>query len=368
MKTRMENQRTYMTTTRLPLLLLAALCLCAGAAAQARKEPAKEFEPAAAQKAEAERMRGALAETIGERFEVARHRLARRSRWHGGAVYWLAHLRARRAGEYYVRYKYRYNDRVNPREPLYTFVEHQTLVRVGPRGCERRPRHNFICVGDTFILPVLVGDHAGHTFSLESQVFSPGDPATAQALRGRDGVGLQREPVPNPAAAFLRYVGSRAEVSLHRAAGYTARYSATFEAVGPGAFNLSLRPNMPGTPAAAAAAAGSTPIVVLDPKAPVTALSSGDNVHGYTERFSSRGGGNSYLTTPVILQPGELLTLHYLSYSRRGRDPGDESGEAIEAGVKDRLPVITLLPFRFDPAQDFNEWLVEFLPPARREK
>lgn len=352
--------------SRLPLLLLAALCLCAGAAAQERKEPAKEFVPTAAQKAEAERMRGALAETVGERFEVARHRLARRSRWHGGAVYWLAHLRARRAGEYYVRYKYRYNDRVNPRDPLYTFVEHQTLVRVGPRGCERRPRYNFVCVGDTFILPVLVGDHAGHTFSLESQVFSPGDPATAKAPRGMDEPGLRREPVPNPAAAFLRYVGSRAEVSLHRASGYTARYSATFEAVGPGAFNLSLRPNMPGTPAAAAAAAGSTPIVVLDPKAPVTALSSGDNVHGYTERFSSRGGGNSYLTTPVILQPGELLTLDYLSYSRRGRDPEGKYGGSIEAGVKDRLPVIALLPFSFDPAQDFNEWLVEFLPPARR--
>ena len=367
MTTRMKSQRTYMTTTRLLLLLLAALCPCAGAAAQERKEPAKEFVPTAAQKAEAERMRGALAETIGERFEVARHRLARRSRWHGGAVYWLAHLRARRAGEYYVRYKYRYTDRANPRDPLYTFVEHQTLVRVGPQGCERRPRYNFICVGDTFVLPVLVGDHSGHTFSLESQVFSPGDPATAKALRGRDEAGLQREPVTNPAAAFLRYVGSRAEVSLHRASGYTARYSATFEAVGPGAFNLSLRPNMPGTPPAAGAATGSTPIVVLDPKAPVTALSKGDNVRGYSERFSSSGGGNSYLTTPVILQPGELLTLDYLSYSRRGRDPEGKSGWGIEAGVTDRLPVITLLPFRFDPAQDFNEWLVEFLPPVRRE-
>ena len=118
-----------------------------------------------------------------------------------------------------------------------------------------------------------------------------------------------------------------------------------------------------GTPAAA----GSTPIVVLDPESAVTVLSRGDNVHGYTERFSSSGGGNSYLTTPVILQPGELFTIHYLSYSHRGRTAGGESREQIEASVKDRPPVITLLPFRFDPAQDFNEWLADSLPPSRRE-
>jgi hypothetical protein len=248
-------KKTPTPTTRLPLLLLAALCLCAGAAAQAPQGRAKKFEPTAAQKAEAERMRGALAETVGERFEVSRHRLARRSQWYGGTVYWLAHLRAKRPGEYYVRYKYRYTDRVNPKDPLYTFVEHQTLVRVGPQGCDRRPRRNFVCVGDTFILPVLVGDHAGHTFSLESQPFSPGDPATAGALRRMDEAGLHREPVPNPAAAFLKYVGSRAEVALYRAGGYAVRYSATFEAVGPGAFNLSLRPHIPEAGSTATASA-----------------------------------------------------------------------------------------------------------------
>jgi hypothetical protein len=361
----MRHRRTH-STTLLPLL--AALCLCAGAAAQAPKEPAKEFKPTAAQKAEAERMRGALAETVGERFEVARHRLARRSKWHGGAVYWLAHLRAQRPGEYYVRYKYRYKDQANPRDPLYTFVEHQTLVRVGPRGCERRPRYNFVCVGDTFILPVLLGEHSGHTFSLESQVFSPGDPATAKTLRGIDEAGLHRDPVPNPAAPFLKYLGSHAHYSPHRASGYTVSYTATFEAVGPGAFNLSLRSSIPGVgaPTASSAAVGSVPVIVLDPKATVTVLSRGDNVHGYSERFSSTGGGTSYLTTPVILQPGELLTLHYGGYSHRGWTPGGENKAAVEAGIKDRLPVITLLPFHVDPAQDFNEWIVEFLPSRGR--
>ena len=361
----MKNRHTYSTTL---LRLLAALCLCAGAAAREQKGQAKEFEPTAAQKAEAERMRGALAETVGERFEVARHLLARRSRWHGGAVYWLAYLRAKRPGEYYVRYKYRYNDRANPRDPLYTFVEHKTLVRVGPAGCDRTPRSNFICVGDTFILPVLVGEHSEHTFSLESQAFTPRAPETAKAWRQIDEGRLSHEPVANPAARFLKYLGSRASYSPHRAAGYTVRYSATFEAVAPGAFNLSLRRNIPGVapPAGGNRAGGGTPVLIHDPKAPATVLSSGDDVHGYSERFSSTGGGTTFHTTPIILQPGELLTLHYSSHSRRGFSAGGESREAIEAGIKDHLPVITLLPFHVDPEQDFNEWLAEFLPSRGR--
>lgn len=352
-RVREMKKHTYPLMSRRLLQLLAALCLCASAAAQTPKGQAKEFEPTAAQKAEAARLRGALAETLGERFEVARERLARRSKWHGGALYWLAHLRAKRPGEYYVRYKYRYKDHVNPQDPLYTFVEHQTFVRVGPRGCERRPRNNSVCVGDTFILPVVFDDHTEHTFSLESQLYTPGDPATAKALRGMDERGLYREPVRNPAAGFMKYLGSRAHYSPHRASGYTVDYEAAFEAVAPGSFTLSV-------------GASSMPIVVVGPGTPVTVLSSGDNVHGYTGRFSSRSG-NSYLTTPVILHIGERLKLRYGGRTRRYLSAGAETGEAIEAGVKDHLPVITLLPFRVDPAQDFNEWLVAFLPPTRRE-
>jgi hypothetical protein len=352
----------------LRLSLLAALCLCASAAAQSHKEPAKKFEPTAAQRAEGKRLRGALAAAVGESFEVARERLTRRSNWHGGQLYWLAHLRAKRAGGYHLRYKYRYKDHVRPQDPLYTFVEHETYVSVGPEGCARRPRYNSVCVGDTFILPVLVNDHSEHSFSLASQPYAPGDPATAKALRGMDEHGLAVEPVPNPAGQFMKYLGSRAHYSPHRAPGYTVTYEATFEAAGPGSFNLSVRPRMDaaGPPTAASAAAGSVPIVVVDPKTAVTVLSSGDNIHGYTDRFSSRSG-NNYMTTPVILQVGERLKLRYGGFSRRGLSAGGENKEAIEAGIKDNPPVITLLPFRIDPAQDFNEWLVEFLPPARRE-
>src|SRR5215213_4877345 len=142
----MKHTHTSLTTRAL-LALLAALCLSAHAAAQ----PAKGLEQSPAGKVLEAGLRRALGEAVGEHFEVARDRLARRSNWHGGQLYWLAHLRAKRSGEFYVSYKYRYKDHVHPRDPLYTFVEHRTLVRVGPRGCARRPRYNSVCVGDAVI-------------------------------------------------------------------------------------------------------------------------------------------------------------------------------------------------------------------------
>lgn len=358
-------KKTKTPTRRGLLLLLAALCLCGAAPAQ----PSKKFEPTPAQAAEAARLRVALAGALGEHFDITRERLTRRSNWHGGALYWLAHLRARRAGEFQVAYKYRYNDRVRPQDPLYSFVERRTLVRVGPRGCARRPRSNFVCVGDTVILPVVVNDYTEHAFSFTRQPFAPGDPASAERLRDAEDGGLYREPVANPAEKFLRYVGSRARYSPHRSLGYTMTFEATFEAVAPGSFNLAVGATTPASVPSTDiefAAAGSVPVVIVAPGTPVTVLSSGENVHGYTERFSSRSGEN-YQTTPLLLQPGDRITLKYSSYSRRGRSLGGENRETLEAGVKDHTPVITLLPFRIDPAHEFNEWIVDFFPPSRRE-
>ena len=338
-------------TTRRLALLLAALCLCATAAAQSSEE--EEFRPGAARRAEAERLRGALAAAVGAGFEVARDRLTRRSNWHGGGVFWLAHLRARRPGAYSFKYRYRYKDRANPKDPLYTFVEHQTHVSVGPRGGPRRPRHSSVCVGDTVILPVVFDDHTEHTFTVVAQPHAPDRDAAEKRRREGEDAGLHREPVDNPAAEFMRYVGRRAHYSPHRAAGYTMTFHATFEAVKPGSFNL-------------AVGASSVPVVVVAPGEPVTVVAAGNNVHAYSGRFSSTGGGNDYLTTPAILEVGERLTLEYLTYSVRGRSAGGENEEALEATVKDRPPAIKLLPFHVDPAQDFNEWLVESLPPPRR--
>lgn len=347
------------------LLLLAALCLCAHASAQPAKGQAKAFEPDAAQRGEAARLRGALEAAVGEHFEVTRERLTRRSNWHGGGVYWLAHLRAKRPGGFHLKYEYRYRDRVNPHNPLYTFVEHKSFISVGPRGCPRRPLYNSVCVGDTVILPVVFNDHTEHTFLLEARPYTPGDGTTEKALRDVEDARLLREAVPNPAEEFLKYVGRRADYIPHRLPGYTMTFHATFEAVKPGSFNLALTAAGPLTPADTAGARP-VPVVVVAPGEPVTVLSSKEYVRGYSGRFSSNTG-NEYRATPVILQVGERLTLEYFTYSRRGRSAGGKNEEALEATVKDTAPAITLLPFYVDPAHDFNEWLVEFLPPARRD-
>lgn len=358
-------KKTKTPTRRGLPLLLAALCLCGAASAQ----PAKKFEPTPEQAAEAARLRVALAGALGEDFGLERARLARRSDWHGGGLYWLAHLRARRAGEFHVAYKYRYKDHVRPQDPLYSFVERRTHVRVGPRGCARQPRDNFVCVGDTVIMPVVVNDYAEHAFSLTRRPFTPGDAASARLRRDAEDAKLYREPVANPAGEFLRYVGRRGHYFPYRAGGYTMTFEATFEAVKPGSFNLAVGARVsaagPLTDDGAPASAASVPVVIVKPGTPVTVLSSREDVHGYTGRFSSRSGEN-YQTTPLVLQPGDRITLKYSGYSRRGRSLG-EKRESLDAAVKDHVPVITLLPFRVEPAQDFNEWVVEFLPPSRRE-
>lgn len=365
------------TPTRRGLLpLLAALCLSAAAvAAQPSKEASKETSkeasnvsaPTPARKAEAARMRHALAGTLGYNFEVVRERLARRP--DGGGLYWLAYLRARRSGEFHVGYKYRYRDRVRPRDPLYTFVEHQTFVRVGERGCARQPRHNFVCVGDTLILPVVVDEHTGHSFSLSFRPFQPADESSEKLRRDTEERRLHPGPVPNPAARFLKYLGSRAEYMPYRSGGYTLDFYATFEAVRPGSFNLALGSGAreAGTEPAPTPDAGSVPVVVVERGTPITILSAKEDVHGYNDRFASHSG-NTYLTTPVILQTGDRLTLRYAGLGRRGRSAFGEDRASIEARVKDVPPVITFLPFRVDPARDLNEWVVEFLPPGRRRE
>lgn len=360
-------KHTRDATRRTLLTLLAALCLCAHATAQTAqtakdksKETSKDFVPTRAQKSEAARLRVSLAAALGDNFEVVSDRLTRRSNYHGGGLYWLAHLRAIEPGQFYVKYKYRYRDHVRPEDPLYTFVERQTAITVGPRGCSRDPRDNYVCVGDTIILPVVVDDYTEHAFTLKAEPYPPAFEILRGGLCGTEGPRLILEPVANPAAEFLTYVGTRVYYDPHRAPGYTLTFEAVFKAVRPGSFNLALGVSAPD--AAPKASAVSVPVVIVERGEPVTSLSSKDYVIGYTERFSSGGGDDNYPTTPFILQPGGILALRYYSYSS-GPSERVEDGAALEANTKRYPPVVTILPFDFDPEQDFNEWLAGFLPP-----
>lgn len=360
-----------------------ALAVCALSAVPCPS--ARERRPPVARDARA--LRRALASALGGEFGIVRDELTRRSAYHGGGAYWLAHLRPKRPGRFTLKYAYSYEDPFTKEEPRAWRAEHSIAFVVGPRGCRRRQRHFATafyqpCLGDTVILPVALDAYrrvyAGHAFEFTAHPAGPRQPPPGPEEWERDltraeDAKLRRDPVANPAAEHLKYLGSTAAVRPHRSPGYTAEYHATFEAVRPGRFNLLLGLSAPGAAAGACGAAGEAvseaagetvseaaggvPVIVVERGTPVTWVVAEESVTQSAGRFSSHAG-NSYLTTPVIMQPGERLTLRYYQFTRRGLG-GDRDGGV---GEGHRPPAITLLPFRVNPDESFNEWVVGRLP------
>ncbi|MFL5385216.1 MAG: hypothetical protein ACJ8GN_22075 [Longimicrobiaceae bacterium] len=319
--------------------LAAAVLLAAAAASPARLVA----QPDTA------RLRQALDQAIGRDFRIVRHELSNGLPERGG-TFWLVHVHPRRSGYFQLRYRYEYVDGVHPENPLYTHVQHESSITVGERGCHRRQRRNTVCLGDTLVLPFVVNNFTGHTFTLawRGPVTEPPEPPAGYPA-----------PVPgsapNPAGAHLEYLGSRAEVMLHRIPGSTTVYSASFRALAPGRFNLSLRAaSAVGAPPALDLGSGSVPVIVVARGQPVTVLLSAESVTGVDERhgFSSHSG-NEYLTTPLLLQPGDRISLEFLRYTVRGRDAPERL---------DLEPVITSLPFALDRRDRFNAWIADHLP------
>ena len=350
--------------------VLAALSLCAlplvpplSPAAQGRRPPVER---------DARALRRALARALGGEFEIVRDELTRRSAYHGGGAYWLAHVRPKRAGSFTLKYVYVYEDPFVKSEPRATRAEHTFSFHVGPRGCWRRPEFMSSsfepCLGDTIILPVALDayrkNYSGHAFELKVHSISPpGAPAGPEKweedLPRQQDAGLDQEAVANPLAGHLKYLGRAVHLRPHRAPGYTAEFHATFEAVRPGRFNVSLGAAAPGEPHARLAGGGPVPVIVVERGTPVTWLAAQGTVVDRKGRFSSHYGEN-YLTTPVIMQPGERLTLPYHRITRRGLDA---ESRLDERGLgRSVAPVITRLPFRVEPGDNYNEWIIEHLP------
>jgi hypothetical protein len=319
---------------------------------------ASSLPPLAAQPApDTARLRHALAGALGADFEIVRTELRSDTRERSG-TFWLAHLRPLRSGDYRLVYTYEFRDRARPGDPLYSHVEHSSVLRVGEAGCWRRHEGRDACLGDVLIVPVVAGDHVGaftgHTF----EVARRGDagparpsPAPAEATPGADAL-------PNPAAPHLRYLGTRVEEMPHARLGATTVHHATFEAGAPGAFNLGVGVDGAG-PAGPGEDAGSTPIVVVPRGHPVTVLLANERVRSYqaSGRFASHRG-NQYLTSVLLLQPGDRVSLQYRTSSVRGREPS--SAEREEA--RRISPTVTVHPFRMDASDRFNGWIADHLP------
>jgi hypothetical protein len=334
-------------------LLAVALSLCAPVLVPLHAAP---LRPAPGVTPDTARLRQALATAFGEEFEIVRTELSTGIAERGG-TFWLVHARPRRSGDYELRYRYQYRDRVRPHDPLYTHVEHTSYVRVGASGCWRRREGKDVCLGDTIILPFVVDDYTGHTFTLGRR----GSTASGGAGEREPPPPLEMAPevdsVANPLSAHLRYLGTTSQEMLRRSGGGSVVYSAEFQAVAPGSFNLSLN--------GGASAAGSIPIVIVPRGQPVTVLLANETVVGtdQLQGFSSHTG-NQYLTALLLLQPGDRISLEYRHHTfsaRQEREQGSRAGR-----MEDVVPVITRLPFHLDTGERFNAWIAPHFPVSAR--
>lgn len=300
-------------------------------------------------------LRRALADAFGESFEIARTELSSGLRERGG-TFWLVHARPRRSGDYELRYRYEYRDRVRPNDPLYTHVEHTSYIRVGEAGCWRRLQGKDVCLGDTIILPFVVDDYTGHTFTLGRRGSPVGGGAGEREAPPAVEMAPEVDSVANPLSAHLRYLGTTSSEMLRRNGGGSVVYSAEFQAVAPGSFNLAL--------GGGASAAGSVPVVIVPRGQPVTVLLANETVVGtdQVQGFSSHGG-NQYLTTVLLLQPGDRISLEYGHHAFSARQ--EFAGRSGGRGLRETAPVITRFPFHLDTEERFNAWIAPHLPVTR---
>jgi hypothetical protein len=293
-------------------------------------------------------LRQGLAAALGGDLAVVRTELHSGLHERGG-IFWLAHVRPLRSGDYALRYVHEYIDRVHPEDPLYTHVEHTTAFSVGEPGCARRAEGRTACLGDVIVIPVMVGDGkgplGGHVFEASRR----GDAGAWQRFAEPAPEDDRAATTPNPAAPHLRYLGARLDEMPHRSLGETVEVNAVFQAGAPGALELSV-------------GGVAVPVVVVARGTPVTVLLEHERIRQYHQDagFASHTG-SQYSTDVLLLQPGDQITLPFFSRTIRGSDFSEAEKEAFRRAA----PEITVRPFRVDRERRFNAFIAEHLPVAR---
>jgi len=276
-------------------------------------------QPADAPPPDTAHLRQGLAAALGSDFELVRTELHSGLRERGG-IFWLAHVRPLRSGDYDLRYVHEYRNRVRPQDPLYTHVEHTTGFSVGEAGCARRAQGRTACLGDVIVIPVMAGDGrgplGGHVFEARRR----GDAGARQRLTEPAPEDERAATTPNPAAPHLRYLGARLDEMPHRSLGETVEVHALFEAAAPGALELSV-------------GGVAVPVVI----------------------------GSQYSTDVLLLQPGDQVALPVFAQTIRGRDFSVEEKEAFRRSP----PGIAARPFRVDRERRFNAFITDHLPAIR---
>lgn len=341
-------------TAFVALMVMCSLAMPAGRSdAQIMRRPE-------AMRGDTAQLRRDLSAALGSDFDIVRHELSEGTPERSG-TFWLVHVRPKRSGSFYLDYRYRYVDHHRPENPLYTHVRHATVIRVGGPRCRLEMGRKEGCAGDVVILPFVLNDYTGHTFTVTSRDGGqePPDPPAPH-----DTPSPEARAVANPAGRLLEYLGTDFYESPHRNGGATYVFSARFRARAAGRLNLSLSAQLPGAtpPSTALGARGDgVPILIVERGQPMTTLLGREDVTGTDSihHFSSHSG-NEYATTLHVLQPGDTLTLEYYSVSTRPPYMARQAPPSLEEMGK-ITPVITRHPFYLDPESRFNAWIIPWI-------
>lgn len=311
-------------------------------------------------------LRSSFLAAFGSDFELVKDKIQTRSNESGGGTFWLAYVRPLRPGHFSLQYSFKRDDK------HFSHEERDISFTVAPKGCRRGPPSSGVysrfCLGDTVIVPILLSGGSGFEFKLTKKTPAADEDWTKfdeKYPETRDQE-LDKTPVTNPSES-LRYIGRRANKMFHRSLGYTLQLMAEFEAVKPGKFKLRV------TSSSQSAESDETPrgsraIIVVDRQTPVTLIAGREGVRGFTmghdgREYLSSTSGNSYVTSLIVLQPGDRISFQYLSLRRSGDfERRMRSGLDNTDPDEKTKPLISVHPFALETRYDFGGWLAGHLP------
>jgi hypothetical protein len=144
--------------------------------------------------------------------------------------------------------------------------------------------------------------------------------------------------------------------------GESLQLDAVFEAAKPGRLNLAVSSSVQATGMSPPA----VPIIIVDRDQPITSIAGRETIRGFTagadgREWVSSTSVNSYMTSLLVLQPGDRISLSYHGARRFG---GFERNGSARPGAADAAeaikPVIRVHPFSFDNKHDFGQWILEY--------
>lgn len=309
-----------------------------------------------------EQVRNNFKAASGAYFEFVRDDLAGLEFEKRPDAYWLVKVKPKKAGHYAVKYIYKYND------TFYGDGENTINVRVGGKTCNRQSQADSgiarFCLGDTVILPVRAANRYDYSFSIKyTEENDPGLNKRPLFDLGAEVAAMRAsgDTVNNPLAANLKYLGTQRGENLHRNGGSTVTYSATFQAVSAGRFNLCLkaRPGDGKYPVTRTVAGEGTPILILDPGTPITYLAAHEDTINYADekKFSSHSGG-TFSTNLLILQPGDVFSLPFSTVTNR--DDKVHFTVRKAADPPEPTPLINRCTFYLDRKWGYNQFVADF--------